>query len=121
MPTLVTFDFEYSNKDISVEFVVRALFVKEEELPPLYGRDWLFGVNPGAIASTGGTLEEAILEMKISLGRVIDENCGPMNTFEEKKLFLENFYSSCDPETQSEWDSLGASGPDLKVVVSKCQ
>lgn len=68
------------------------------------GRTWLEGVNPGAFAASGRTLDDANVELRQVLTNVfIDfaaEAEGDPQLFQAR---VEEFFHETDPETIAEW------------------
>lgn len=67
---------------------------------------WLYGVNPGALAVEGRTLDEAHANFRERLKLVFSDMAeaagGSVGTFRGE---VTAFFNACDEETEHEWDA----------------
>lgn len=81
---------------VSVENA-RCLAVRE-------GNDWwTYGVCPGAIAATGGTLTESFAGLRDGIRRFLFDVASSSRTFTAFEAEVERFFKSEDESAQSEW------------------
>jgi hypothetical protein len=79
---------------------------------------WIDGVNPGAIAFGGATLNETHAGLRDTLARIFVDFAEQTFSFEEFKAMVEHFFNESDEETLREWDAAvaavraGMPGPD---------
>ncbi len=64
---------------------------------------WLYGVNPGAIAADGATLDEAHEHLRFALREVMLQYVGEAATFVEFSAMVEEFFHASDVMTTDEW------------------
>lgn len=65
---------------------------------------WLYGVNPGAIAADGPSLDAANDAMKESLRYVFVDFAKDATTFDEFKAQVKAFIDASDDETVNDWN-----------------
>jgi hypothetical protein len=85
---------------------------------PEAGGVWIDGVNPGAIAFGGATLNETHAELRDTLARIFVDFAEQAADFDGFKTLVEGFFAESDDETLREWDAAvaavraGVPGPD---------
>lgn len=77
----------------------RALAVQESEC-----EWWAYGVNPGAIAAKGSTLNEAFAELQTSFRKYLHDCSKLFRDFDGFRTELERFYSQADDESLADWE-----------------
>lgn len=65
---------------------------------------WLNGVQPGAMAAGGDTVEQAHLKLRESLRLLMVDFATESANFDEFRLNVESFFNQTDVETMAEWD-----------------
>lgn len=65
---------------------------------------WLYGVNPGAVAEVGATLEDAHLALRAALGEIIIDISKTSESFETFRARVREFFLTVNAPTASEWD-----------------
>lgn len=81
----------------SVSFCGRLLATQEPE------GIWLDGVNPGALAVGGATLDNANHELRETLTKVLVAYASEAKSFDAFKTAVERFYHETDDDTVAEW------------------
>lgn len=84
--------------DARIEVNARVLAVEDEP-----GSWWIYGVNPGAIAETGSSLHSAVRAFRERLQHVLEDYATEWSDFESFKRHVEEFFNTCDSETENEW------------------
>jgi len=76
----------------------RALMLNEDE------KWWMYGVRPGAIAESGGSVQEAILRFRNRYREVLFDIAGDHHTFDAFKKEAERFFYEPDEEEERRWE-----------------
>jgi hypothetical protein len=79
---------------------------------------WINGVNPGAIAVGGKTLNEAVLLLRESFTKVLFDLVAEARDFDEFKGAVEKFFREVDQATLEEWESARAAVRAGKVQLA---
>lgn len=66
---------------------------------------WLEGVNPGAIAVVGCSLEEANIELRRTLTNTFSDFAEEVTSTAKFRALVRQFFNDTDPETIAEWES----------------
>lgn len=82
-----------------VELDGRALATEEDA-----GEWWVYGVNPGAIAASGQTLQEAFAALQASFRAYLVDCAASEPSFETFKEEVELFLHETDSEALDDWD-----------------
>lgn len=70
------------------------------------GSAWIFGVNPGGIAASGKTLNEAVGDLRNTFSTVlIDMIAESKNDFEAFRALVQGFVHSTNDSAVSEWNA----------------
>jgi hypothetical protein len=65
---------------------------------------WLYGVNPGAIAAHGSSLDDAHQDFRDGLQAVLFQFAAEASSFEAFKTEVERFFYATDEPTAAEWN-----------------
>lgn len=82
-----------------VEANGRALMVEERE-----GEFWLYGIEPGAIAGSGGTFEEAYADYRDNHRLALYDIAHEATDFDAFKAEVEAYYNSTPQATLKAWE-----------------
>ena len=77
----------------------RALFVEED------GGCWFYGVNPGGMAASGQSPDEAHAAFRTRFQAVLADFAAAASTFEEFRSEVERFFSETNEPTGREWEA----------------
>lgn len=90
--------------EVEVELEGRAVI---EETPDGY---WIYGVNPGAIADEGQTIEKAGENFRERYQNVLEDISAEAISFEDFREQVESFFLEVDQETLSDWEKTQSDG-----------
>lgn len=76
---------------------------------------WLDGVNPGAIAEGGPSLNEAVVKFRMAFRSVLMDFAEVASDFRGFQRSVQKFFQETDEETVSEWDAARAVVRDGKA------
>jgi hypothetical protein len=81
---------------------------------------WMYGVNPGAIAADGGSLDEAHAQLRETIRLVLIDYAKEAKDFAEFRTRVQTFFNQTDDDSVAEWDQAVVSiqerdGPDFNL------
>lgn len=99
----------------TVEIIGRATWTRD------YGKTWLYGVNPGAMAGSGEDLEEALRGFTEHLVGVLSDLADEADDLDAFRGTVERFVSATDDESVAEWEASrevvrSGSEPDVELA-----
>lgn len=75
----------------------RALFVEED------GECWFYGVNPGGMAASGNSPDEAHTAFRTRFQQVLADFAAAAPTFEDFRHEVERFFRETNEPTEQDW------------------
>jgi hypothetical protein len=67
------------------------------------GECWFYGVNPGGMAASGATPDEAHAAFRVTFRNVLADFAAAAPTFDEFRREVERFFSESNEPTEREW------------------
>lgn len=102
-PLLFTYRDTLFGPGFLVEVVTagRALAVEEAE-----GSVWIYGVNPGALAARGDTLEDAHSAFRDAYRQVLVDTANLTASYDEFNAEVQRYFAATDDDTQAWLDAV---------------
>ncbi len=72
------------------------------------GSWWLYGVNPGAVAGTGVSLDSAVIDFRGRIKGVLADYASEAPDLDAFRAAVDGFFHETDPVTVAEWDAARA-------------
>lgn len=100
-PLLFSYNEILSGSGVAVRIAIegRAVAIREDN------GWWIAGVNPGAVAGGGSTLQEAFNDFRRNIKAVCIDFANDAGSFGALKQAIESFFHECDAETIAEWET----------------
>jgi hypothetical protein len=99
-PLLITFHGAVFGQGFVADVVARGRLVATQEAEHKW---WFYGVNPGAIAAHGESLNDAHQDFRAGLKAVLIQFATEADSFEAFKAGVEGFFYATNEATEAEW------------------
>lgn len=97
-------DGDSGARNFMVKVLIEGRCVLAQELPEEMGaRWWFYGVNPGGIAGSGATADEARFDFYDRVQSILVDLAGESQSFEEFKESVEAFVSEASEPELQDW------------------